>query len=213
MSTTTMRAYLDDQPLELEETTLTAAVVAGKREADAKGRMIIEVWADGEKAPAEDLASPPERAPYAEEVRFVSVEPRALVAEALAEAAENLEAVREPQREAAAALARGETAEAMGLVGSCLKAWESARKSIQEGAGVLGVTPARLAGPGASEERCAAAIDDLLSALREVQRSIRDQDVASLGDVLEYDLDELAETWIELLVEMAEHVRTQVVES
>ncbi len=208
-----MRAYLDDQPLELEETTLTAAVVAGKREADAKGRMIIEVWADGEKAPPSDLANPPGRAPYASEVRFVSVEPRALVAEALAEAAENLEAVRGPQREAAAALARGERGEAMGRVGSCLKAWESARKAIQEGAAVLGVTPAQLAGPGASEERCAAAIDDLLSALKEVQRSIQDEDVASLGDVLEYDLDELAETWIELLVEMAEHVRSRVMES
>jgi hypothetical protein len=207
MSTSTMRAFLDDKPLEIEAETLTAAVLAGKREADAKGRMIIEVWADGEKAPAEDLADPPAREPYAEEIRFVSVAPRSLVAEALAEAAENLERVREPQREAAAALARGETSDAMGLVGTSLNAWQSARKAVQEGGEVLGVTPAQLAGPGEAEERCAAAIDDLLAALREVQRSIRDQDVASLADVLEYDLDELAGVWVDLLAEMSASVR------
>jgi len=53
-----MRAYLDDQPLELDGESLTAAVVAGKRAADARGRLIIEVWADGEKAPAGGPADP-----------------------------------------------------------------------------------------------------------------------------------------------------------
>jgi len=203
-----MRAYLDDEPLELEGETLTAAVVAGKRAADARGRMIIEVWADGEPAPSADLESPPDAEPYAGEVRFVSVEPAGLVAAAMDEAAENLERVREPQREAAAALSRGETSSGMQDVGVCLQAWESVRKAVQDGCSVLGRSPAELMPTAASAEACATAIEDLLTTLREVQRSVKEQDVASLADAMAYDLDELAETWAGLLGEMSAGVRT-----
>jgi len=202
-----MRVYLDDEPLELEGETLTAAVVAGKRAADARGRMIIEVWADGEPASSADLESPPDLEPYAGEVRFVSVEPAGLVAAAMDEAAENLERVREPQREAAAALSRGEASSAMQDVGVCLQAWESVRKAVQDGCSVLGRSPAELMPTEASAEACATAIEDLLTTLREVQRSVKEQDVASLADAMAYDLDELAETWSGLLGEMSAGVR------
>ncbi len=198
-----MRAYLDDVPLELGGQTLTDAVVAGKRAADEQGRMIIEVWADGEPAPEADLSEPPDFVPYASEVRFVSVEPAGLVRAAMEEAAVNLEQIRQPQKDAAAALARGETAAAMGHVSVALQAWESVRRAVQDGSSALGVSPAGLLSSPDAEEVCATAIDDLLSALQEVQRAIKAQDVATLADTLEYDLDDLAETWSGLLTEMA----------
>lgn len=206
-----MRAYLDDRPLELDGQSLTAAVVAGKRAADERGRLIIEVWADGEPAPASDLSEPPATEPYAGEVRFVSVEPREVVASALEEAAQNLTLAAEPQSRAAEALARGEMGEAMQDVGLCLQAWESARKAVHDGSAVLGVAPAALTGDPASGAACAKAIDDLLRALREVQRAMTEKDIASLSDALAYDLGELGETWVGLLQEMASSVRSKAV--
>ena len=202
-----MRAYLDDQPLELSGKpggqTLAAAMEAGKLAADAAGRMIIEVWADGAAAPGEHLEDPPADDPYAGELRFISVVPAELVSSAMIEAAENLVRVREPQQAAAGALARGETGEAMKSVAVCLQAWESARKAMQDGCAVLGVTPTELVSE-ADAPRVARAIDDLLSALRDVQTAVQNQDVATLADVLAYDLDELSDTWEQLLRSMAE---------
>lgn len=195
-----MRAYLDDEPLELDGQTLGAAVLAGRKAAEEKGRMIVEVWADGSPAPAADLEEMPEVEPYADEVRFVSASPGALVAHAFEEAAENLDGAREAQVEAAAQLARGETADAMNNVATSLRIWESVRSAIQQGCSVLGVSPGELAG---DDEATQGAINGLLEALREVQRAMADQDIAGLADTLEYDLDELAETWKELLGTMA----------
>lgn len=203
MTTPTMRAYLDDEPLDLEGQTLAAAVVAGRRAADARGRMIIEVWADGEQTPAAHLEEPPPHEPYAGEVRFVSADPGALVAHALEEAGENVAGVRESQTTAATQLARGETGDAMGNVGSAVRAWESVLRAVQDGCAALGAEPWDLLGPTGDRGSCEQAITQLLEALREVQRSITDQDVASLADVLEYDLNELADTWAELLGAMS----------
>jgi len=203
MTTAPMRAYLDDEPLELEGQTLGAAVLAGRQAAESRGRMIIEVWADGSPAPPADLEELPAADPYASEVRFVSAVPGALVAHALEEAAENLAGVREAQTDAAAQLSRGETREAMTNVGEALRAWETVRRAVQEGCAVLGVAPADLLSDDESRDACTRAIEALLEALREVQRAVTDQDVAGLADTLEYDLDELAETWTGLLGDMA----------
>ncbi len=198
-----MRAYLDDEPLELEGQTLGAAVLAGRQAAESRGRMIIEVWADGAPAPPADLEELPDADPYAGEVRFVSAVPGALVAHALEEAADNLAGVRAAQTDAAAQLSRGETREAMTNVGEALRAWEIVRRAVQEGCAVLGVAPAELLSDEESRDACTRAIESLLEALREVQRAVGDQDVASLADTLAYDLDELAETWTGLLSDMA----------
>lgn len=198
-----MRAYLDDEPLELEGETLGAAVLAGRQAAESRGRMIIEVWADGSPAPPADLEELPTADPYASEVRFVSAVPGALVAHALEEAAENLAGVRDAQTDAAAQLSRGETREAMTNVGEALRAWETVRRAVQEGCAVLGVAPADLLSDEESRDACTKAIEALLEALREVQRAVTDQDVAGLADTLEYDLDELADTWTGLLGDMA----------
>ncbi len=207
MNAPAMRAYLDDEPIALDGGTLSAAVVAGKRAAEAKGRMIVEVWADGAPAPPADLDDPPENDPYADEVRFVSADPGGLVAYALEEAADNLTGVRPSQVNAAACLARGETSEAMGDVADALRAWESVRRAVQDGCAALGVAPAELLERDNAEQECAVAIEGLLDALREVQRAVNEQDVASLADVLEYDLEELAEAWGGLLAEMAAGAR------
>src|SRR5690606_18276393 len=74
-----MKVFLDGEELAVDGGGLGTALAAGTTASEERGRIIVEVWVDGDPAPEADLSDPPDRSPYASEIRLVSAEPKALV--------------------------------------------------------------------------------------------------------------------------------------
>lgn len=199
-----MRLYLDNEQIESAGQTLGEALRAGVAVAERRGRIVVEVQADGAAVPEGHLASPPGVAPYAEEIRLVSAEPRALVRTTLLEAADALDRCRAEQTRVAELLQVGKTVEAMDALSGIVGTWEAVRQAVQHGCTLLAVTPERaMAAEGAGGNP----LSTLATLLGAAKRAIAVEDWTSLADVLAYDLADEAARWRTGLVSLADLAR------
>ncbi|MFG0275845.1 MAG: hypothetical protein ACF8QF_12405 [Phycisphaerales bacterium] len=203
-----MKIFVDETEAPAGGATLGAALDAARRVADEQGRIIVEVWADGERIPDHDLADPPTFEPYADEIRMVTAAPEALVVTTLLDAADALEEVKAIQAGAARKMQTGDTPEAMGAFGEALAVWEAVRRSVSEGCSLIGRSPGELLGAGGAgtlaEASKALAAD--LTTLRDYAQA---EDWSSAADILEFDLSERADAWQDILRRLAAAVRSE----
>lgn len=190
-----MRVFLDNEELAGAGTTLASALEAARRESG--GRFVIEAVADGDPVHPSDFESPPERDPYAAELRFKSADARSLVRETLAEAADRVSALREIQQQAALAVQGGRLGETLRDIGVVLDGWSTVRRALE-----LAMASGFLAG-AAQDSEIEAVVKGLAERLGELKRALAAQDWSGLGDVLAFDLDEEAGRWSAWLVEMS----------
>lgn len=190
--------FLDNRPLEAEDTTLSAALDAARANAERGGRIIVEVLADGAPAPDADLRDPAAvaRRPYAGELRFVSESPRALVGDALLNAADAVTAIRGKQNEAANLLHRGEPENAVAILGEAVNLWQMVRRALDESGRLLGAS--MLASPELS-----GLADELSRRLNAVRDALTVQDWSALGDELDEEMDAHAARWADALGALA----------
>ncbi len=199
-----MRLFLDDRPLEAEDTTLAAALDAARAKAEAGGRIIVEVLADGAPAPESDLQDPSgvTRRPYAGEVRFVSETPRGLVAGALRDASQAIAMVQDKQREAAEQIHRGDAESSVALLGDAVTLWQMVRRALDESGRILGMA---LEG----DRGIAPLAEELAGRLTAIRAALASQDWAALADELDDEMDAHAERWRGALVDLAARVSSE----
>lgn len=214
-----MNVILDGQPLEFSGAqTLAGAMRAAGEAAGARGRVIVEVYVDGEAAGDAVLERPPE-VEVGGEVRMVSVEPRALVRVTLMDAADALEAARKSQRASAELIQKGSVEEALKPLAEAIRTWQTVRDALEKSAGILGITigelgprgamlPAATIGGAGPSPGFDAMITDLAVRLSEIKRSLAGQDWSALADVLEYEMGEQTDRWKSALATAAEGLRT-----
>jgi len=198
-----MQVFLDNDPLETDAATLAQALQAAVEAARQRGRVIVEVEADGEPVADEDLDNPSQDPAFCDELRFVSAEPRSLVRVTTLDAADALEQTRSRCAQASEMLQTGQIAEALRDLAECLAAWETARRVVQEGCALLGLPleSEEGLGPGAQEQVAA-----LTETLEAVKAAVASQDWATLADLLAYDLDEQADAWRRAMQAMGERL-------
>lgn len=203
-----MKIFVDEQEAAAPAATLGAALETARQVADQRGRVIVEVWADGERIGDDDLADPPTFAPYADEIRMVTASPEALVVSTLLDAADALEQIQTIQTAAARALQTGAVSGAMASFGEALGVWEAVRRSVGEGCALLGRSPADLLGEGgaATLTDASRALAADLTALRDFAKS---EDWTSAADILEFDLAERAGAWQDILRRLAGAIRSE----
>lgn len=182
-----MRVLLDDLPLLLPPgaATLEGALDAARAAASSRGRIITEVWADGEALSGDALGALDRSAL---EVRLTSESPLDLVRATLLDAAEALEDVREAQRLAADLINAGEPDKAAARLSDAIHAWEDIRTALDSGGRLLGRDLA-------AEPEIEALIADLTTRLGSIQALLRVSDWAALADELAFDMDEHASRW------------------
>ncbi len=186
-----MKVFLDDAELTVKDPTLASALAAGTTACTERGRIIIEVWADGAPAPDEHLTSPPATKPYADEVRFISAEPKSLVRTVLLDVSDALTSTRDTQRKAADLLQTGETGPALQNLGESLQTWETVRRAVDEGCALLDIPTDGDAATGLD----GALVNDLADKLSAIRDALGREDWSLLGDLLAYDLDEHVDRW------------------
>jgi hypothetical protein len=189
-----VEVLLDGKPVRVARPTLAEALRAGAAEAGVRGRIVIEVKADGVRVPDDRLAAPSEELAAVRKVELVSVDPRQLVGATLADAAEALDFMAGEQQTTAELVHAGRTSEALEKLGTIFATWSAAREAVHRGGAVLGVdlTAIPLDDEGATIGALAA---ELGVHLRAVRDAVEQEDWSALGDALAYDLDAAAKGW------------------
>lgn len=191
-----MRIVIDGcaTPNELsgDDATLVAALAAAR--AHAGERFIIEVFADGIPIPAQDLESPPDFAPYAEEISFRTVDRSTIIHEALESVDAALASIAAQHDAVAASLQTGRTAEAMNELSVVLGTWDSVQQLAATLAGLEAASAQSPEREGAAVE-LGHASDALLQIMYSVKEAVLSEDWSALADILSFDLTELASRW------------------
>lgn len=201
-----MKAYLDDQPLAIERQTLAATLAAAVAQAGSRGRIVVEATAGDSPIPDDVLESPPEDELSAD-VRFVSVEPRALVRVTLLDAADALEQAKSNQLACARLIQQGDVEQSLDPLGRAIETWRAVRDALEKSLELMGL-PGE-GGPGVAE--LSALIQSLWSRLEEVRRSLSAQDWSALADALHYEMNEQVDQWTATLRSLAQAFRPAIV--
>jgi len=203
-----MRVIFDDAELLSDAATLEQGLRAGTERAEALGRLIVDVVADGEPLPGELLDDPASHAGSFAELRMTSAEPAAFLRVTLMEAADALEQARAEQMVAADHIDQGRAPDAFQALGVALGVWDAVRDLVQRVSQLLGfdLTEASVVVNG-EEIRVDESVASLSRQLEEVRRCVAAEDLSGLADALRYDLSEEAGRWRFLLTGLAEAVR------
>jgi hypothetical protein len=202
-----MQVLLDGNPLATSGPSLADALTAGAADAQSRGRIIVEVKADGIALSDEKLGNPSSDASLIKELRMLSAEPRALVRHTLLEAVGALDNARAEQTKAAELIQSGDPETAMSTLQVAMVTWQAVRDVVTRSADVLGLNLDTLELPGVEEGlNFKTATTDLLGHLKQMRAALDQQDWSALSDIVGYDLDAQVGVWKGLLVALSQHV-------
>ena len=197
-----MNVLLDDNPIEVEDHTLAAAMSAGVEIAQQTGRAVVEVLVDGKAVRGEELIDASTEPIPDARVELYTADPIELVSQSLRDAAAALESARGSHTDIAGRLQSGaDIPEALSQLSGTLSVWQGVQDVLARGYALLGRDPSTLDLP--AEIAGGKTLNDLLTELggqlREVRRSLEDHDLAALADTVGYELEPLAGVWAGVL--------------
>ncbi|UYV12099.1 MAG: hypothetical protein NCW75_12445 [Phycisphaera sp.] len=198
-----MKATLDGQSLTIDRPSLAAALEAGATSAREQGRIIVEVFLDGQPVQGEALGEPSDDALNAEHVEMTSTDPTSLVRVTLFDAADAMDSSQEEHAACAEMIHRGDIAAAMGSLGQLLSTWQAVREAIAQGGAAIGQPLSDYAGQGKLDERTEA----LSKQLDDLKRAVGNDDLSTVADLLEDDLRSEAGLWADTLRHIAEGLK------
>ena len=195
-----MQLWIDDTQLDSLDN-LEAAFEIARKHAEESGRLIIDIQADGQPINDELLDQPPTDAGGITELRLTTTDYNAFLTETLASAQDALESTREDQVSAGDQIRTGDIEPAIESLKAVLEGWHAVRDVVEQSAALasidintLEITDAK--GTKSTGGQC---VEALSKALAEVRNCLGKSDWASLGDAIEYDLDDQINTWNALL--------------
>lgn len=203
-----MQVFLDNEPLSVNRPTLKSAFGAAIDLAQGRGRVIVEVVADGRPVAGPLLADPPDDPLEGDELRFTSVEPWSMVYEIMHESAEALESASEHQRRASEHILDAKLDEAREDIEAAMGVWQQVITAIQRSGQLLDIDIESLKvgdPPIALGER----VKGLARLLTTLTQGVKGEDWSSIGDLLAYELEEESENWREIVVSLAKAVRDE----
>lgn len=199
-----MQILLDDNPCDLEATTVGQAIEAAAAVARERGRLIVEVTVDGLRWSDDDLASLDRRNAPAEVLHLTSAVPRDLVSGVLADASDALTDADSLQREAAELLQSDERIVALDRLHDAISIWHSVQESILKGSTAVGLDLDSVSVDGRPISEAVGALD---GRLRLVRRALVEQDLIALSDALLYEFPDVVDQWRRILAELRSRVR------
>jgi len=210
-----MNVLLDGTPLCDAPASVVEAIDAGRRQAEALGRVIVSVEVDGAPWTPDGHDSALPMPSHGREVSMTTEDPESLVRQTLLGIADLLRSSAPGHREAATLIQAGKLGEGLQELGRTINAWETARRGMDESAALLGVSIEELlARTGACHQppdrhapSPSRSIRELEETLQEVKRAMQDRDWSGLSDVLEYELPERSTMWERLLRTAAGAIR------
>lgn len=200
-----VEVILDGVAFSERAASISAALRAASETARTRGRIVVEVRADGERVPDAMLAGEAADLATIKVLSFVSANPRHLVTQTLRDAAAALNQATADQQRVCELVQSGETAEAIDPLRSVLSTWQAVRDVVDRGGALLGEPLQNL---NVGVEDGARSVAEATSGLREALRSLKDamenEDWAAVSDTVGYDLDAQSRRWVALLLALAD---------
>ncbi len=201
-----MRVYIDNTELEANNS-IADALDAAREHAENDGRLIIDILADGQTIDDAMLDNPPSDSGGISELRLTTTDPVAFLMETFASARESLALVREDQSTAADHLRKGDLEPAVEALNAVLTGWQAVGDVVAQSAELAEIDLNTFEFDGLHAKDV---IEKLGDTLFEIRTNLTHQDWSSLGDAIEYDLDDLAKQWDALLGALAKRVQSGV---
>ena len=203
-----MQVLLDGLPLSVARPSLANAIQTAAADAQKRGRIIVEVKADGVVLSSDELGQPSDDPSTYSEVRLLSADPRELVRQTVLDAVEALESVRTEQANAMAQVQTGDVGGALQTLQGAFVTWQAARDVVARGAALLGIDLETVKLPGIDEDvTFQSATTSLMSHLSGLKEALNEQDWSALSDIVGFDLDADATTWHALLKAFAAYIK------
>ncbi len=199
-----MQIWVDTEQLDAADT-IEQALDAARMHAEKTGRLIVEINADGLPMPDEMLDNPPTDSSGITELKFITVDPIAFMIQTLCDTRESLESTKAEQVVTAGQIQSANLAEAIASLGSVLEGWQAVRDVVDQLSALAEIDLNTIDIDGTSGNEC---INGLTTALGEVREALSTEDWSTLGDLLEYDLDQQASNWLSL-IDVLEHTLTR----
>lgn len=205
-----MRVTLDEKAITPAKPTLAEALRSAIEAAQAQGRIIIEVHADGAPLSDELLAAPEAHQGSIGELRLVSAEPRTLVRVTLLDAADVMEQTLKDQRAVADLLQTGEADQALARLGGIFATWQAVCDVVSKSSSLLGGQWEQLAveaQEGGKPKVLEAHLRALREDLRRIRQNVEDRDWSALADTLTEEFGHQAGQWRHILTQLAKQVQ------
>ena len=190
-----MHIWIDNTQLTVAQD-LNAAMDMARDHADSTGRLIVDILVDGQPAPDEIFDEEPEGFGNISELRFTTADTNALIVEAAQTAIESIELLRADHDAGSKQIRSGDIPDAMETIRSILEGWQAMRDIVDHITQIANIDPKTLK---VGDQLGSEIIDSLLKLLSEVGETLQNEDWSSLGDVIEYDLNELTVKWSAML--------------
>ncbi len=198
-----MQVFLDGDPIQSEGASLAAALASGSSLAAQRGRVVIEVHADGnlldEAALGADHA--------VSELRLTSADPYLLVQATLDDAAAALDQLARDQSSAARLVHQDRLQEAVGSLQHVFQTWQTVKDVAERASSLLNedllAVPVEVKGKALVGHVLS---QELLVRLRGVKQALSRDDWSRLADMLGSELVDLASRWHQLMQGLAKYV-------
>lgn len=201
-----MRVWIDSTELQASDS-VSAALDLARDHSEESGRLIIDIMADGQPIDDDMLENPPSDTAGISELRLTTTDPVAFITETLHSARETIILVREDQGTAADHLRTGQLEPAVESLTAVLTGWQALRDVVDQSAILADIDLSTIKVQATTADACIARLGKTLGEIRD---NLTNQDWSSLGDSIEYDLDEQAQQWDAMLEAMALCVQQRV---
>lgn len=195
-----MAVTLDGKSFDVELGIPIADLVRRVR-AERPGRVVTSIRMNGRELEGDELREAlAGSAQKTDDVELQTLSAGAVVAAAMNDAADRLEAAAAHLPSAADNLISGRQPEAFQAVVSMVAAWQVCQQVVVDGAELLGRKPENLPLRG---DRLAARLPRHAAKLHEVKEAVETKDAVLLGDLMRYELPDLCDAWASDLRAMA----------
>ncbi len=195
-----MRVTMDGQTISDDAPSVARAIELARHQSDARGRLIIEVLADGR--PAADLLDRlPADTAGVTELGVTTADKSLFLRETLFDARDALERTRADQQTASALVDAGEVASALGSLRGIVEGWQLVRSVVDQAATLLEVPLHQLHADATPGDEVIRALAADLVALRD---AVAREDWSALSDTLACDLDTRAGQWLGLVAALTD---------
>ncbi len=200
-----MKVMLDNNPLDIAPDSVADALIAGRDAAEAAGRLVIEVHADGSPIPAEMLDEPPADNAGFTEIKLISTLPGPFLQTTLLDASDLLVEIRKAQANAVECFQAGHIEDGVPSLQHALGSWTLIRDVVEKATTLCRMEPSTVVVPTAdgSTRTGVTYIDGLAHDFDLVRQALEKQDFTALADVLDGELDTQAQAWMDFLKALA----------
>lgn len=193
-----MNIWIDDTQIEQTDD-LDTALETARLHAESQGRLIVDILVNGQPATDAFFEESMENLPPITDLHFTTADTASLVSETIDTAIESIALLKADQQAGAQQLREDDMDNAMQTLRAIMEGWQAMRDIVDQ---ITQITDLDINALTVNQQPATQIVEKLSKSLGDVRETLKNEDWSLLGDVIEYDLNELAEQWSSLLSAM-----------